>query len=116
MKKRKQPRKNNWCFICKEEGHFAKKCHNSSSNKLKACFETDEFIEDWSVVDSQDEVSDVYILTDASVSDNESVGNNTERGGESVLSSSFNKSSLFILWIIFACQYHKIMSMNKENR
>ena len=25
------------------------------------------------------------------------VGNNTERGGESVLSSSFNKSSLFIL-------------------
>ena len=42
------------------------------------------------------------------------VENNTERGGESVLSSSFKKSSLFTLWIIFAYQYHKIMS--KKNR
>ena len=44
------------------------------------------------------------------------VENNTERGGESVLSSPFNNSSLFILWIIFAYQYHKTMSMNKKNR
>jgi len=40
---------------------------------LKACIEFDDFVDNWSVVDSQDEVFDVYILTDASVSDNESV-------------------------------------------
>ena len=31
------------------------------------------------------------------MADEKNVGNNTERGGESVLSNSFNKSSLFVL-------------------
>jgi len=66
LKKRKKPRNNNCCFICKKEGHFACKCHNSSSSKLKTCFEIEEFKDDCSVVDSEDEVFDVYILTEAS--------------------------------------------------
>jgi len=64
VKKRKQPKRDNACFICKQEGHFARKCPKSSSNKLKACFEIEDFADDWSVVDSNDEVSDVYILTE----------------------------------------------------
>ena len=40
---------------------------------MKACIEFDDFVDNWSVVDSQDEVSDIYILTDASLSDTESI-------------------------------------------
>jgi len=40
---------------------------------LKACIELEDFVDNWSVVESQDEVSDIYILTDASLSDTESI-------------------------------------------
>lgn len=66
MKKRTKPRNNNCCFICKKEGHFARKCPRNSSSKRKACIDIEEFHEDWSVVDSDDDVSDVYILTEIS--------------------------------------------------
>nr|AXB54821.1 polyprotein [Pinus nigra virus 1] len=69
LKKRNAPRNNNCCFICKKEGHFARKCPQKSSSKLKACVDIEEFQDDWSVVESDEEVSDVYILTEAS--DNE---------------------------------------------
>lgn len=72
-KKRKQPKKDNACFICKQEGHFARKCPKSSSNKLKACIEIQDFVDNCSVIDSQDELLDVYILTDASLFDDESI-------------------------------------------
>lgn len=73
IKKRKQPKRDNACFICKQEGHFARKCPKSLSSELKACIKFEDFVDNWSVVDSQDEVSNVYILTDASLSDNESI-------------------------------------------
>jgi len=66
LKKRKNPRNNNCCFICKQEGHFARKCPNNSSSKLKAHVDIQEFQDDWSLVVLDDEVSDVYILTEAS--------------------------------------------------
>ena len=44
------------------------------------------------------------------------VGNNTEGGGESVLSSNLPNLPYLIFWNILAYQYHKTMSMNKENR
>ena len=37
-------------------------------------------------------------------------------GGESVLSSNLTNLPYLIFWIILAYQYHKTMSMNKENR
>lgn len=61
-----QKPKNNCCFICKQEGHFARKCPKSSSNKLKACVDIEEFVDSWSMVKSQDDISEVYVLTDAS--------------------------------------------------
>lgn len=73
LKKRRQPKRDNACFICEQEGDFARKCPKSSSNKLKACIEIDDFVHNLSMVDSQDEVSDVYILNDASLSDTESI-------------------------------------------
>lgn len=79
VKKRKQPKRDNACFICKQEGHFARKCPKSSSNKLKACFEIDEFADQWSVVDSNDEVSDVYISTNASLSHTESLNDDVSQ-------------------------------------
>jgi len=66
LKKRNKPRNNNCCFICKQEGHFARKCPQKSSSKLKACVDIEEFQDDWSVVESDDEISDVYILTEVS--------------------------------------------------
>lgn len=35
LKKRKNPRNNNCCFICKQQDHFFRKCHNNSSSKWK---------------------------------------------------------------------------------
>lgn len=72
LKERRQPRKNNnCCFVCKQEGHFARRCPNSSSNKFKACVDIEEFLDDWSVVESQEDLSDVYILIDASLTEEE---------------------------------------------
>lgn len=72
-KKRNRPRNKNCCFICKQEGHCARKCPNSSSSKLKSYFEIEEFKVDWSIVCSEDDVSDVYILTDASEEENNEI-------------------------------------------
>lgn len=46
LKKISKPRNNNCCFICKKEGHFARKCPNNSSIKLKACIDIEEFQDD----------------------------------------------------------------------
>jgi len=71
LKKRRNPKRDNACFVCKQEGHYARKCPKNAPSKLKACVDIEDFVDNWSVVDSQDEVSDVYILTDASLSENE---------------------------------------------
>jgi len=72
LKKRTKPRNNNCCFICKKEGHFARKCPQKSSSKLKAHVDIEEFQDDWSVVESDDEISDVYILIEVSDCEDES--------------------------------------------
>lgn len=66
LKKRTQPPNNHYCFIYKKEGHSARKCPQKSSSKLKAYVDIQEFQDDWSVVESDDEISDVYILTEVS--------------------------------------------------
>jgi len=50
-------------FICKKKGHFAAKCHKSTSSKLKKCMEMGEFVDNCSVEDSEDECSNLYILS-----------------------------------------------------
>ena len=59
--------KRNRCFICKEQGHFTAKCPKCLSSKLKACFEREEFQDDCSIVDIEDNVSKVYIVTDSEI-------------------------------------------------
>lgn len=71
LKKTSKPRNNNCCFICKKEGHFARKCPQNSSSKLKACIDIEEFQDDWSIVESKDDISDVYILTKISDAEEE---------------------------------------------
>jgi len=46
LKKRTKPINNSCCFICKKEGHFARKCPQKSSSKLKACVDIEEFQDD----------------------------------------------------------------------
>jgi len=38
---------------------------------LKACVDIEEFLDDWSVVESHEDLSDVYILIDASLTEDE---------------------------------------------
>ena len=64
IKRRNAPVKYGCCFICKKKGHFAAKCPKNTSSKLKKCMEMDEFVDNWSVVDSEDECFDVYILSE----------------------------------------------------
>lgn len=56
--------KDGYCFNCKKKGHFVAKCPKNTSSKLKKCMEMDEFVDNWSVVDSEDECSNVYILSE----------------------------------------------------
>ena len=44
------------------------------------------------------------------------VRNNTERGGESILSNYFQLIYSLDIDHYFVCQYHIIMSRNKKNR
>lgn len=93
VKKWRQPKRDNACFICKQEWNFARKCPKSSSNKLKAFFEIDEFADDW---------SDVYILTDASPSNTDSLNEVSQKmnvcySGGDIEPSEFEKEMNVII-------------------
>jgi len=50
---------------------LARKCPNNSSSKLKACIDIEEFQDVWSIVESEDDISYVYILTEISDAEEE---------------------------------------------
>ena len=50
---------------------MARKCPNNSSSKLKACIDIEEFQDVWSIVESEDDISYVYILTEISDAEEE---------------------------------------------